>query len=289
VNGRVELEAVDLSVERRGLVTGSGGEIHATGGAVVNAGVIACGVQVTGDYVQQSTGVLACQAAGPGSAPAPPASALAAAPLARAARRRPAPPPFPGPFVVDGDASLGGLLVLQFFGGFAPRTGDAFELLQVSGTLTGSFDDVVVRGLAPGFDFAEDVVGGRVVLTSLNDAVPLPTVSLKAKPKLSETKKKGLKLRLSRKGDTSQALSVRYAVRGSARNGVDYETLSGVIEIPARKRKAKLLLQPIAEGLAEGPETVELEVLPGENYTPSLSARAVVELLDPLAKKKPRP
>jgi T5SS/PEP-CTERM-associated repeat protein len=286
VNGRVELEAVDFFVERRGLVTGSNGEIEVVAGTLFNAGVIACGVHVTGSYQQEPTGVLGCEAASLGSSSAPQLNPLAASRFARAlGRKKPAPPPFPGPFVVDGDATLDGLLVLQFTNGFAPRTGDAFDLLQVSGTVSGSFADVVVRGLAPGFEFAEDVLGGRIVLTSLNDAVPLPTVSLKAKPRLKEKKKRGLKLKVSRKGDTSQPLSVRYTIRGSARNGIDYELLPGVVEIPARKRSAKLLLRPFADGLAEGAETIELEVLPGENYTQSLAARAEIELVDPEAKK----
>jgi hypothetical protein len=89
---------------------------------------------------------------------------------------------------------------------------------------------------------------------SLTDAESLPVVSVKAKPSLREGKpKKGLKVKFTRKGDTSQPLALRYVLRRSARNGVDYEKLPGLLEMPARKRSAKLALRAFPDGLAESP------------------------------------
>ena len=76
-----------------------------------------------------------------------------------------------------------------------------------------------------------------------------------------------------------------YTVGGTARNGFDYDLLSGVIEIPARKKSAKLVIRPVPDGVAEGPETIELEVQPGENYTQSLLARAEIVLENGAPKK----
>jgi hypothetical protein len=288
-NGRVELDGGDLEIRSTGRVSGSG-RIDAFGASsVVNDGEITCGVTIVdASYVQGEDGVLGCA-----SASAPGAAAqlnpLAASSFARALRARPAPPPpppFAGPLVVEGDATLAGRLLLQFYNGFAPRTGDAFEVLDVSGAVTGAFADVAVRGLAPGADFAEDFVGGKLTLTSLTDAEPLPTVSLKAKPLVKEKKKRGLKLKLTRAGDTSQPLAVRYFVRGSATPGVDYEALPGVVEIPAKKKSAKLAIRPFSDGIPEGAETIELEVLPGEGYTPSLAAEVAIEIDDTVEKKR---
>jgi hypothetical protein len=291
-NGRVELDGGDLEIRSTGRVSGSG-SIGAFGASsVVNDGEITCGVTIVdASYLQGEDGVLGCASASAPSAAAQ-LSPLAASAFARALRARPAPvppPPFAGPLVVEGDATLAGRLVLQFYNGFAPRTGDRFEVLDVSGTVTGAFADVVVRGLAPGADLAEDFAGGKLTLTSLTDAAPLPSVSLKAKLRVKENKK-AFKVKLTRVGDTSQALAVRYFVRGTAGNGIDYEALPGVVEIPARKKSAKLVIRPFADGLVEGPETIELEVVPGEGYTPSLAARVAVELesLDGAKKKKPR-
>jgi hypothetical protein len=188
---------------------------------------------------------------------------------------------------VNGDATLGGTLVLQFLNGFAPAQGDAFELLDVSGNVTGSFAEVAVRGLAPGAEFAPDFVDGKLTLTSLTDAESLPVVSVKAKPSLREGKpKKGLKVKVSRQGDTSQALAVRYVLRGTARNGFDYEELPGVIEIPARKKSARLALRAFPDGVTEGIEAVSLEILPGEGYTTSLVAKVDVALEDEKPKRR---
>jgi hypothetical protein len=244
-------------------------------------------VVVNAAFTQGPEGVLQCAQAGP--PPAPQLNPFAASRFARALRARPSPPPPPppGPFVVTGDATLGGRLVLQFLDGFAPSQDDVFELLDVSGNVTGSFADVEVRGLAPGAEFAQDLVGGRLTLTSLNDAESLPVVSVKAKTSLREGKpKKGLKLKLSRQGDTSQALSVRYVLRGTAQNGFDYEQLPGVIEIPARKKSAKLALRAFPDGVTEGAETVSLEILPGDGYTTSLFSKVDLAIADEKPKRR---
>jgi T5SS/PEP-CTERM-associated repeat protein len=285
--GRIELEDADLSILNTGEVSGSG-SIDAFGVSLVtNDGVFGCGVAVNGSFTQGPEGVLQCAQAGPPAAPQ--LSPLALGRFVRGLRARPVPPPPPptGPFVVSGDATLGGRLVLQFLNGFAPSQGDAFELLDVSGAVAGSFAGIEVRGLAPGADFAQDFTGGKLMLTALTDAESLPVVSVKAKPKLQEGKpKKGLKVKIARKGDTSQALAVRYVLRGTARNGFDYEALPGTIEIPAKKRSAKLALRAFPDGVAEGVETVSVEILPGENYTTSLFAAVEVAISDEKPKRR---
>jgi len=181
--------------------------------------------------------------------------------------------------VIDGDASLDGTLVLQFLNGFAPSQGETFELLDVSGAVAGAFANVLVRGLAQGADdFAQDLADGRLVLTSGTDTVALPTVSLTGKTRLAEKKKAGLKLKLARAGDTSAPLVVAYAIGATAENGIDYQLLPGTLEIPAGKKSAKLVVKPWADARVEGPETIELEILPGDDYAPSLFSKVVVEL-----------
>ena len=105
-------------------------------------------------------------------------------------------------------------------------------------------------------------MGGKLTLTSTTDAVALPAVSVKAKPKLKETAKQG-KIKLKRTGDTSAPLVVSYTVGGTAQSGVDYEALPGTIEFPAKKKSATIRVRPIADGLLEGPETLELDARPG--------------------------
>jgi T5SS/PEP-CTERM-associated repeat protein len=288
-NGRVELEDADLDIENTGRVFGSG-VVDGFGVSFVNNdGEIGCGITINAAYVQGPNGVALCPQAILSPVTLPQLNPLAASRFARAVRARPAPPPLPvpGPLVVNGDATLAGTLVLQFVNGFAPRQGNSFDLIDVAGTVTGAFANVEVRGLVPDSDFAEDFVDGKLTLTALSDTEALPTVSVAAKPSVFESKfKKGLKVKFKRKGDTSEPLQVAYTVGGTARNGFDYERLSGVIEIPARKKSAKLVIHPVPDGVAEGPETLSLEVQPGENYTQSLFARVEIVLENGAPRKR---
>jgi hypothetical protein len=75
---------------------------------------------------------------------------------------------------VSGGASLGGHLLLDFIDDFAPRQGDAFEFLDVTGILAGSFASVELRNLAPGFQFDLQRDGGGLTLLALNDGAYVP-------------------------------------------------------------------------------------------------------------------
>ncbi len=72
--------------------------------------------------------------------------------------------------IVVGPAKVGGKLVLNFGQGFAPKQGDLFTFVQ-AGTATGSFAQVVITGLDPGFEKNVTVANGVVTLTALNDGV----------------------------------------------------------------------------------------------------------------------
>jgi hypothetical protein len=63
-----------------------------------------------------------------------------------------------------------------------------------------------------------------------------------------------------RSGETNQSLRVFYSIGGSASNGVDYESLSGVVTIPAGARAARIVVRPIDDTLREGIETVVLRL-----------------------------
>jgi T5SS/PEP-CTERM-associated repeat protein len=77
---------------------------------------------------------------------------------------------------VTGDATLGGDVFLKFTDGFAPRQGQQFEFLDVSGTLAGAFTNVHLRNLAPGFQFDLRPDGGGMTMVALNDGeFRLPT------------------------------------------------------------------------------------------------------------------
>ena len=72
--------------------------------------------------------------------------------------------------LIKGNATLDGKLVLNFSNGYAPQQGDTFAFLQ-SATSSGQFANVVIQGLAPGFDFDVTTSNGNTQLIANNDGV----------------------------------------------------------------------------------------------------------------------
>jgi len=185
--------------------------------------------------------------------------------------------------VVTGDATLDGTLVLQFKNGFAPKAGDQFELVHVDGATTGAFASVETRGLAPGALFDVAMSGGAITATAQNDAVALPTVSVKASAKKlleKQAKRKKGAFTFTRKGAATAALTVSYSVRGTATNGIDYVSIPGTVTIPAKKRSAKVTVQLVDDAFHEVAETIDVAVVPGADYTESLASAARIAIVD---------
>ena len=72
---------------------------------------------------------------------------------------------------------------------------------------------------------------------------------------------------VNRTGSTAAALTVAYTVGGTATNGVDYQTLSGSVVIPANASSATIVVTPIDDALPEGNETVTVSLSPSQFYT----------------------
>ncbi len=64
----------------------------------------------------------------------------------------------------------------------------------------------------------------------------------------------------------SEDLTVYYQVSGTASTGVDYTNLPGAVVIPANSGFTDLILQPIADNLVEGTETVILTIVQTNSY-----------------------
>jgi hypothetical protein len=87
-----------------------------------------------------------------------------------------------------------------------------------------------------------------------------------------------------RSGPTNDPVTVRYHIGGTASNGVDYAALSGEVTIGAGTRAARIFVVPLEDGLAEGIETVVLELAPAGGEPPSYligeSRRAAAIIVD---------
>jgi len=81
-----------------------------------------------------------------------------------------------------GTVTLAGHLDIVFRDGFAPTNGHVFEVVK-GGSVVGSFSDVTVKGLAPGFTYALANTGGNSLrLTATRAGVATTRPELKITP-----------------------------------------------------------------------------------------------------------
>ena len=72
---------------------------------------------------------------------------------------------------------------------------------------------------------------------------------------------------VSRSGDTSEALTVNFAVSGTATQGTDYGTIGTSVTIPVGQSSTTVTITPVADTTVEGNETVDLTLASGTGYT----------------------
>ncbi len=86
--------------------------------------------------------------------------------------------------------------------------------------------------------------------------------------------------RITRTGDTTNALSVSYTVAGQASNGTDYTpNLTGTATISAGQSFVDITITPVDDALVEGNETVTLTLASSANYALG-TATATVTIAD---------
>jgi hypothetical protein len=157
----------------------------------------------------------------------------------------------------------------------APNTYDASSAVAVD-----SAGNVYIGGevQTPGV-FGKDFL----VVKLTQDDIPLPAVvSIRAdRSKAFEGHRNPPgRFTVTRTGGTSAALTVRYAVGGTADNGADYEQLGGTVTIPAGQTEVSILVQPKDDGLREGSEFVRLNLLLDPDYRLGDVQHATVTIVD---------
>ncbi|MEG4106151.1 glycosyl hydrolase family 28 protein [Microcoleus sp. S13_C5] len=126
-----------------------------------------------------------------------------------------------------------------------------FDNLYIGGKLTVNSKDA-------NFDIANQYVDLK--FTSSNPTiVNISVIKLYASAR-GET---GL-FRVTRTGDTSKELTVNYTIRGTAKNGTDYQTIPEAVTIPAGASEAAIAILPKPKNQQKGLKTVflSLENLP---------------------------
>jgi hypothetical protein len=85
---------------------------------------------------------------------------------------------------------------------------------------------------------------------------------------------------VSRSGDLTSALTVNYTASGTATPGSDFAAISGTVTIPANTASMTVAVSPLADTLAEGPETVVLTINSDPGYSIGAGASATVSIAD---------
>jgi PKD repeat protein len=109
---------------------------------------------------------------------------------------------------------------------------------------------------------------------------PAATVAVEATQPLVTSLTPGV-FSITRSGSTSSALTVDYSLGGTAQNGVDYQTLSGAVTIPAGSSTATVTVNPL--GLLNVLKTVVLTVSPESTYNVGSPDSATVEIVASLS------
>ena len=84
----------------------------------------------------------------------------------------------------------------------------------------------------------------------------------------------------TRTGPTTNALTVVFAVGGTAANGVDYAAITNGVTIPAGQSSATVTIVPADDSLVEGDETVIVSLTEGNTYRALYPSAATVTIQD---------
>lgn len=123
-----------------------------------------------------------------------------------------------------------------------------FDHLYIAGTLRMNIKDA-------NFQIGNQYVHNLIFVD--NDK---PVVSVTAPVMYTSKRGKNGVFRVSRTGNTKDALTLNYYIHGTAANGKDYRSLPGSVSIPAGKSSADIVVAPKADKMAEGPETVMISL-----------------------------
>jgi hypothetical protein len=110
---------------------------------------------------------------------------------------------------------------------------------------------------------------------------PPPTVNLhRSDPTASEPGTDTAQFKVTRSGNTDDALRVFYEVTGTATPGIDYASLRGFATIAAGETSALFKVKPIDDNDPEEPETVYVSLLPDPAYDRVRPFRACITIAD---------
>lgn len=116
-------------------------------------------------------------------------------------------------------------------------------------------------------------------ITILDDDLPTVTITA-ADNAASEAAQDPAVFIVTRTGDLSAALSVDYALGGTAHHGTDYQPLAGTLIIPAGLATAALVIAPVDDDIGEQQQTITVQFRSTARYAVGAAFSATATLND---------
>jgi hypothetical protein len=126
-------------------------------------------------------------------------------------------------------------------------------VLEVTETVTAT-----ISGSGGGYSVGSPSVADMSIAD--NDASGLPEVSLSVPDAEATEGGDGASFTIALAAPAAAPITVHYSVSGTAVNGTDYATLSGVANIPGGSSSATIQVSPINDAALEGAETVYISL-----------------------------
>ncbi|MBI1842870.1 MAG: PKD domain-containing protein, partial [Verrucomicrobia bacterium] len=131
--------------------------------------------------------------------------------------------------------------------------------------------------ISDGPDF--DVGVSRATVYILDDDLPEVRVSATVDTIFESSLNSGL-FRIERAGDLSEPLAVDYVFSGTATNGVDFQSVSGTVVIPAGSDRDFVEIRPIPDGTKNLAKTVTLQLSSSPRYNAGVRPSQTITILD---------
>ena len=203
--------------------------------------------------------------------------------------------PDPGVFTISRTGPTTGPLDVQFILQGGAVNGEDYAEIPAEATIPAGSDQMTITilpvddGLEEGMEtviLSLQAAPGYVVGTPGLDGVfiadsSVPTVTVTASvPEATEAGPQNGAFTISRTGATDESLVVVIARGGTANDGADYVNFGLILTIPAGESTLVVPVVPVADNVAEGPETVIMTISAGTEYIVGGAGSATVTIVD---------
>ena len=179
-----------------------------------------------------------------------------------------------------GGSATNGIDYQELNGTLAFPAGSASQEIVVQPVLDNLLEptETVTIQLTPstGYDLGTAIAGTATIENSVASGTPIVSLVV-TQSAASEAGVQGV-FTVNRAGDTSSVLSIPYTIGGTATNGVDYESLTGNLVIPAGESVGTIIVNPVFDGVFEPTESVIISLQPNVGYSLGSNITGVVSI-----------